>query len=348
MIPRLIPGVHLVTGATGFLGGHLAERLVRNGCRVRVLTRSSSDTTLLDRLDVEKITGDLTEPSIAERACRGVDVVYHAAGKVVNWGPWSQFERDIVEATRNLARAAQRSSVGRFVQISSVSACEYSGRKGLVCDETSSLVERMRCWDHYGFAKAQAERELWGLYDHGGLPLTVLRPAWIYGPRDRVIVPRFHRLLATGVLRILGDGRNLVSTISVESVVDMCLRAAVDPQAVGQAYNCSSDGPITQRELLDLWADAFGCPRPAHRVPYSFAFGAAFACECAGHLLRRRTGPPVMRRSVEMLGRRPYFPTDKAQKQLGWRPAMSYREGIAQAARWYLDDSNLRREGNVV
>ncbi|MEN6576037.1 MAG: NAD-dependent epimerase/dehydratase family protein [Phycisphaerales bacterium] len=341
-------GVHLVTGATGFLGSHLVERLVRDGCRVRVLVRSSSDTTVLDRLDVEKVTGDLTEPSIVERVCRGVEVVYHAAAKVVDWGPWSHFERDIVEATKNLAHAAQRSSVGRFVHISSVSAYEYFARKGLVYDEASPLIGRMRCWDHYGFAKARAERELWDLHDHGGLPLTVLRPAWIYGPRDRVIVPHFHRLLSAGAVRILGDGRNLVSTISIASVVDMCLLAAASEQAIGQAYNCSSDGPITQRELLGLWADAFGCPRPTHRVPYPLAFGAAFACECAGHLLRRRTPPPIMRRSVEMLARRPYFPTDKAQKQLGWRPAMSYREGIALAARWYLDHLKSRREGNVV
>lgn len=330
-------GIDLVTGATGFLGSHIVERLVRDGRRVRVLARPSSDTRFLDSLGVEKITGDLTDPSSVERACRDVEVVYHAAAKVGDWGPRREFERDIVEATRNLAQAAQQASIRRFVHISSVSAYAYSGGKDVVLDETSPFVEHTQRWDHYAHTKAQAERDLWKLYESDGLPLTVIRPAWVYGPRDRAFVARFYRLLSRGKVCILGDGNNLVSTVFVRNVVDACLLAAAGEQAVGQAYNCSSDGPITQREFIYLWADAFGCPRPRRSVPYPLAHIGGLACECLGHLLHWQTPPPITRHSVGMLGRRPYFPTDKIQKQLGWRPAVSSQEGIRLTARWYLD-----------
>jgi nucleoside-diphosphate-sugar epimerase len=330
-------GINLVTGATGFLGSHLAERLVRDGQRVRALARPSSDTTFLDHLGVEKVTGDLTDPPSVERACRDVEVIYHAAAKVADWGPWREFEKHIVEATNNLARAAQRASVRRFVHISSVSAYADSGKKDLVVDETSPLGGHTHRWDHYAHAKAQAERDLWELYEREGLPLTIIRPAWIYGPRDRAFIARFHRLLTSGRICILGNGRNLLSTVFVGNVAEACLLAAASERAVGQAYNCSSDGPITQREFLRLWADAFGCPCPTRWVPYPLAHFAGLLCECVGHLLHWQAPPGITRHSVAMLGRRPYFPTEKARHDLGWQPTVSYREGIDLAVRWYLE-----------
>ncbi len=330
-------GLTLVTGATGFLGSHIVGRLVRDGQPVRALVRPSSDTRFLDQLGVEKITGDLTDPSSAERACAGVEVIYHAAAKCTDWGPRREFEKHVVQATGNLAHAARQASVRRFVHISSVSAYANPGGKNPVLDETSPLAERTQRWDHYAHAKAQAERDLWRLHERGDLPLTIVRPAWIYGPRDRAFVARFHRLLTRGRVCVLGDGSNLISTIFVGSVVEACLLAAACERAVGQAYNVSSDGPITQREFLHFWADAFGCPRPARSVPYCLAYWAGLLCECAGHLLRWQAPPPITRHSIAMLGRRPYFPTDKAREHLGWRPVTSYREGIDLTARWYLD-----------
>jgi nucleoside-diphosphate-sugar epimerase len=329
-------GLNLVTGATGFLGSHIVERLVQEGRPVRVLVRPSSDTAFLDSLGVEKVVGDLTDPVSVERVCRDVETVYHAAAKVVDWGPWDEFRKHIIEATDTLAQAARRASVRRFLHVSSVSAYEGYGRPDRTIDETAPIIGRTDRWDYYGRAKAQTERNLWMLYEQGVLPLTVVRPAWIYGPRDRTALPRFHRMLTTGRICLLGSGRSLVSTIFVGNAVEMCLRAATDERAVGQAYNCSSDGPITQRDLLGLWAAAFGVPAPRRRVPYCLALWAGIACEGAGHLLGRRTPPVITRHSIRLL-RRPYFSCDKARQQLGWQPAVSYPQGIALTAHWYLE-----------
>ncbi|MGE3821990.1 MAG: NAD-dependent epimerase/dehydratase family protein, partial [Isosphaeraceae bacterium] len=112
----------LVTGATGMLGSHIAERLVGGGRRVRALVRDGGDTQFLNRLGVEIVRGDLTDPEACERATRGVDVVYHAAAKVGDWGRWSEFQAGCIDATRNLALASLRHAVGRFLHVSSTSA----------------------------------------------------------------------------------------------------------------------------------------------------------------------------------------------------------------------------------
>src|SRR4051812_34495071 len=112
----------LVTGATGMLGSHIAERLIAAGRRVRAIVRPGSDTRFLQALGVECQTGDLTDPESCARAVRGVDVVYHAAAKVGDWGPWREFQAGCIDATRNIAEASARGGGGRLPPISSAGA----------------------------------------------------------------------------------------------------------------------------------------------------------------------------------------------------------------------------------
>ena len=144
--------MNLVTGATGLLGSHIAEKLVEAGKPVRALVRSSSDTTFLDRLGVETIVGDLTDPASCAEALQGVEVVYHSAAKVGDWGPWEAFQTHTIDATTNLARAAQTSRVRRFVHISSISAYGNPNGKDLVIDETADLGQNMHRWSYYSRA----------------------------------------------------------------------------------------------------------------------------------------------------------------------------------------------------
>jgi len=327
--------VNLVTGATGFLGSHIVERLVMEGSAVRVLVRPTSDTRFLDRLPVEKVVGDLSNRTGLDRFCEGMDVVYHAAARVSDWGPWAAFQRDTVEATRNLAHAAHKTGVRRFVHISSVGVYAPRRGEGLAIDETSPLGGGDR-WSRYRRAKALAEEVLWALHRDDGLPLTVMRPGWIYGPRDTTILPRFHRVLTAGAVRILGDGQNRISAIFVGDMVEACLIAAGNDRAVGQAYNCTGEGVITQQTFVDLWADALGCPRPHRRIPYGVAMSAASVWEWMGRLVGRRTPPLITRYGVRIMGRFVHFPADKARLELGWTPKVSYEEGIRLTAQWYL------------
>ena len=114
--------MNLVTGATGLLGSHIVEQLRAAGEPVRALVRGSSDTRLLDEWGVEKVIGDVTDPASLTAACKGVRTVYHAAARVGDWGPWSEFVAISIDGTRNMLEAARAADVQRFLHISSISA----------------------------------------------------------------------------------------------------------------------------------------------------------------------------------------------------------------------------------
>lgn len=328
--------MNLVTGATGLLGSHIAQRLVESGQKVRVAVRASSKTAYLDSLGVEKTVADLADPQSCENACRGIEVIYHSAARVGDWGPWHEFQRDTIEATANLARAAQKAGIKRFVHISSISAYGHPNGKGLVLDETAPLGVNVNKWSYYTQAKVAVERLLWDMHKKEGLPLTVIRPSWIYGLRDRTSIARLHRMLSSGRIKIIGPGNNRLNTVYAGNIADACILAAAKEIANGQAYNISNDGEITQLQYLTRWAQAFGCPEPRRHVPYWLAYSAGFDCEVIGRLFRMKKPPFITRYSVWLMGRDVFFSAEKARKQLGWQSRVSYDQGIKMTAEWYL------------
>lgn len=331
--------MNLVTGATGFLGSHIVERLLEDKQPVRVIVRPGSDTGFLDRLPVDKVVANLEDRSAVEKACKGVETIYHAAAKTDAWGPWEEFEKQTVQITRNLADVARKVSVRRFLHISSVSVYGCLPTEEDTIPDVSELADiDFPAWNRYGMAKLHAERVLWHLYETERFPVTIIRPTCIYGPRDRITVPSIYRVLLSGRLRILGNGENRPGIIFVRDVADACLLAARSDQAVGQAYNCTSDEPVTQRQYLTLWANAFGHPAPSAAVPYRLAFSAASLCEYAAHLLRRRTLPSINRYGVWVMGKRPCPSVEKIRQQLGWHSGTTHYEGIGQSARWYMEN----------
>ena len=329
--------MNLVTGATGFLGSHICERLVQANQPVRALVRAASDTAFLDSLGVDKFVGDLTDPDSCKAACHGVDVVYHAAAKVGDWGRWDQFQSHTIDATRNIAQAASAVGVRCFLHISSISAYGHPNGANLQLDETAPLGANVHKWSYYTLAKVAAEKLLWQMHADGSLPLTVIRPSWIYGPRDRTSIARLHRMITTGRIKILGSGDNRLNTVYAPNVADACLLAVEhSDKSIGQAYNVSNDGPITQIQYLSKLAGAFNCPAPTRHVPYWLAYSLGFDCEAVGRLLRLKKPPFITRYSVWLMGRDVYFSTDKARTQLNWQSRIGYDEGIKLTAQWYL------------
>lgn len=328
--------MNLVTGGTGLLGSHIIEKLHQAGRPVRALVRASSDTSFLDTLPIEKFVGDLTDPASCKAACKGVDVVYHAAAKVGDWGPWDAFQKHTIDATNNLAQAALNANVKRFVHISSISAYGHPNGKGLVLDESAPLGHNVTRWSYYTRAKVAAEQNLWQLHKNNGLPITIIRPSWIYGPRDRLSIARLHRIITTGKFKFLGPATNRLNTVYAPNIADACLLAADNDVAIGQAYNISNDGNITQKEYIAKWAKAFGVPLPTKHVPFQLACTAGLVLEVIGRLLHFRKPPFITRYSVWLMGRDVFFSAEKARKQLKWKSNVSYDQGIKRTAQWYL------------
>jgi nucleoside-diphosphate-sugar epimerase len=328
----------LVTGATGLLGSHIAERLVARGDRVRAFVRPTSDTEFLRGLGIDLFEGDLSSPNSCRAALRDVSVVYHSAAKVGDWGTWREFEVGCLDATSNLARAASEGHVERFVHISSTSAYGHPAEGGPPVDESAPLGRNLwPFWDYYTRSKVECERILWDLAAREGLRLSVIRPSWLYGERDRTTTARLVTRLRGGRVPLIGRGDNPLSAIYAGNVADAALLAAGDPGSVGEAYNVTSMGRITQREWLDLFADACGAPRPRRRVSYRVVFAVAAGIEAIARLRGRRTPPLITRYAAWLMGRDLSYSTAKAESRLGWRPALGYPESIERTVRWYLD-----------
>ena len=341
MSTRRAAAIDLVTGATGLLGSHLAERLVAQGRSVRALVRPSADTRFLESLGVELVRGDLTDPLACDRAVGEVETVYHAAAKVGDWGPWRDFQSSCVDATALLGRAALKSGVGRFVHISSTSAYGHPPEGSPPVEESADLGQRLwPLWDYYTRSKVDSERRLWELSRTEGLPLTVIRPSWLYGERDRTTVARLVDRLRRAGVPLIGPGDNPISAIYAGNVAEAALLAADSPRAVGQAYNITDQGPITQRDYFNLWAEAAGAPPVHRRRRYKVVFAGAFLLEAWGRLSGRPSPPVITRYATWLMARNLAYSTRKAREELGWSPGLGYRESIERTVRWYLEGAD--------
>lgn len=326
--------MNLVTGATGLLGSHIVEQLRLRERPVRVLVRKGSDTNWLKTQNVEFVEGELNDPASLAKACEGVKVIYHSAARVGDWGPWEEFVKFTIQGTRNLAEAAEKAGVQRFLHISSISSYGHPDGEGLVIDETAPLGTNLHKWSYYSRAKVEAEQMLWDMHKAGQIKLTVIKPSWLYGPRDRATIFRLARMLRQKKTRILGDGLNRLNVVYAGNVAEGCVLAAESPQAVGQAYNLCNDGEMRQKEWMNLLASELGAPPVTRHVPYKVAYNLAFVLECIGHALKLKKPPMITRYAVWLMGRRCYFSAEKARRELGWKSTVSYAEGVKKTIAW--------------
>lgn len=328
--------LNVVTGATGQLGSHLVEQLRAAGESVRAFVRPGANLDFLRQQQIELVTGDLNDPQAIRRAFAGADIVYHCAAKVSDWGKWSDFEKEAVSSTRNVVEACRSEKVGRLLHVSSISVYGHP-REGEAITEDSPLAQRMWVWDYYAQAKILAEKIAWEF----GPEVTVARPSWIYGPRDRVTMPRVIPAILEGRVPIIGSGDNLLNIIYAADVAAGIIAAANDPQARGQAYNLCSQGEVTQRDLCNALTDALGLPRITRQVPYGLALRFAFLKELFAKMTFKKTPPTITRRAIYLVGRSTQFNIAKAKAHLGWQPSTRIGEGVRRSVEWYFGSKGL-------
>ncbi|MBT3279703.1 MAG: NAD-dependent epimerase/dehydratase family protein [Phycisphaerales bacterium] len=334
--------MNLVTGATGLLGSHIVEQLRAAGEPVRALVRPSSDIRALESFGgVEFALGDVTDAASIRDAMKGVTTVYHSAAAVGDWGNWEKYFVPVtIGGTRNMIEAAQAEGVARFLHVSTISAYGHIKGKDVV-DESYPLGElgkNLKKWSYYSRAKVEAEKVVWAAWENDELPVTVAKPSWLYGPRDRASMPRIIKALRTGKCKLIGDGSNPLNLTYAGNEAEGCILAATKECGVGQKYNLSSDGHITLAGYFNKIAECIGAKPVTKRVPYWLAYRAGFMMECFGRLMGRKTPPLVTRYSTWLMGRKCFFSPEKARTELGWTPTVGYDEGIQRSVRWCLDN----------
>ena len=316
-----------MSGATGFLGGHLAQVLHGLGYRVRILVHKRQRVEHLLALGMEIVEGDLLDPASLVRATAGQSVVFHTAGKVTDWGPRAEYFQVNAEGTRNVIAACRDSGVARLVHVSSLSVLGLPRTGELVTEETP-YPRSLPDW--YSQSKRAAEQLVRAANGEGGLATTVVRPGVIWGPGDITILPRLVDLLRRGQMILIDGGRNLLGLSHIESLARGLVLAAESPGAPGRIFHMTDGEEITAREAVDALAAAVGVPRARLSLPYGVVYGIAALIEGAALLARRSTPPRMTRYGVRLVACHCRYDIGRARRELGYRPAVTFREGIKQ------------------
>jgi nucleoside-diphosphate-sugar epimerase len=325
--------VCLVTGATGFIGGRLAQRLVREGYSVRCLVRASSDTSRLDELDVQTAVGDLTTAGSLARAVEGCDYVFHCGALVSDWATTEEIVRTNVEGTRNLLEASVGAPVRRFIHFSTTDVYGYPD--GAAIDEAYTAT-RFRNW--YAQTKLDAEAEVRRVERTDALDAVILRPATVYGPGSTDVIGEIARAIQGRHMLLVDGGRAVAGLCYVDNLMDAAVLALRHEAAPGHAFNVSDGLGITWREFTDDLAEGLGCSKARWSVPYWLASGVGFSLEHGYRLLRKTIGlnaPPLLsRQAVQVLGRNQDFSTRNVREILGWEPRVDYAAGLQATLAW--------------
>jgi len=329
--------VCLVTGATGFIGGRIAKRLVDEGRPVRCLVRESSDTSQLEQLEVELAIGDLTSAASLARVVDGCDYVLHCGALVSDWATTHEIKQANVVGTRNLLEASVGASVQRFVHFSSTDVYGHAGVAEV--DETYAPT-RVRNW--YAQTKLDAEGEVRRVQAEHDLDVVVLRPATVYGPGSTEVIGEIASAMRARSMLLIDRGRAIAGLCFVDNLVDAAVIALHHEAASGGVFNISDGLDITWREFTDGLAEGLGFSKVRWSLPYWVANGVGFSLEHGYRGLRRTTGlkmPPLLsRQAVHVLGRNQDFSTRTARELLGWEPRVDYSAGLEATVAWLRTD----------
>ena len=314
----------LVTGATGFIGGRLAQRLATEEGAIVTGTGRSLDKVpfLKETVTLKKI--DLLDELGMREAMTGQDVVFHVAAWLGREGGDEKAYAFNVTATEVIVRLAKELSVGRIVLVSSISAYGWPQRTDV--DESHPLdVEQ---WETYGRTKAIGEISGLKLAKELGVELTVVRPGMVYGPRSEGWSVGMLKLVQRGTPVIFGDGLGHTYPIFIDNLVDGMLLTAVHPQAVGEAYNMVEPA-ITFNQFFGHYGDM--CNQKPRRLPY----WAASSLVVINKLFNLKL--PINRDRIKRYKLKVQYPATKAETQLGYKIRTSIPDGMAQTEAWFKE-----------
>lgn len=319
----------LVTGASGMLGGAVADLLAERGWDVTVMQRRSAGGRHRESL------GDVVDKDAVGRAVAGQDAVVHLAAKVDVVGPWMDFVRVNARGTRNVVEALRAQGGGRMVQVSSPSVA-HTGRS--LAGDGAAPASPMRARGHY--ARTKAAGELFALLaDSPDLAVTAVRPHLVWGPGDTQLVGRIAERARQGRLALVGAGTALIDTTYVDNAAEAVVAALEHlDRAHGEAFVVTNGEPRPVGELVAAICRAVGAPEPRLHVPRPLAWTLGAAVEGAVAVSERLPGvpaitqPPLTRFLTEQLSTAHWFDQRRTREVLGWTPRVSIDEGLERLA----------------
>jgi nucleoside-diphosphate-sugar epimerase len=321
----------MVTGATGFLGGHLCRALLDRGGKVLALGRNPIAAEAITKLGASFLPLDLSQADALSKAATGVDCIFHCAALSSPWGRYKEFYETNVTGTRNLLRAAGAAGVRRFVHVSSPSIY-FDFRDRLEISEDDKLPKRQV--NAYAQTKLLAEREVDKAFA-SGLPVITIRPRAIFGPRDTAIIPRLLRANRERFIPTLRGGGALCDMTHVANVVHaMLLCADTSDRNLGDKYNITNGEPVVLQKFLRELFSELGEPYNGKRLPLGATLAAATLSEILHRYLFFGREPALTRYSIGVLAYNQTLDISKANERLGYEPVVSLEDGKYEVIRW--------------
>jgi nucleoside-diphosphate-sugar epimerase len=306
--------------------------LMSEGEQVTVLARSTSDLGHLSAFPPPRlrvVRGDLTDNESLLDAVRGVTHIFHCAAASTDWAPMEVYLNSNVRGTeRLLAAALKESELQRFVHVSTT---DVYGYPAIPCSETGEVRDAGL---PYNQTKIQGEHAVWRASQEG-LPVTVVRPATIYGPRGKAFVTDIAELLRHRQMAHICGGRATGGFLYVDNAAAAMITAAQSTVAEGQVYNLSDGTGATWNTYVAALAEGLGCRPPWIDLPYGLAMAIAGTMEAPYGWIKALPGRPMLtRHAVLLLARDQEFPSDKARADFGFVSQVSFEEGIGRSVAW--------------
>jgi nucleoside-diphosphate-sugar epimerase len=312
----------LVTGGTGFLGSHLGRALLQQGQTVYILGRDFTPVANLLAAGAHQVSADLRDARAIERACAGMDAVFHVGALSAAWGKRADFHAINAGGTQAVVAGCRQHRVDRLIYVSSP-AVTFDGNVQVNITESAPYPRHFT--STYALTKKLGEDAVATAFADG-LAAVIIRPKAIFGPGDRALLPRLLAAARQGRLRQFGNGQNQVDLTYVDNVVHALLLALDSQRAIGHTY------VITNDEHIPLWPTIrrvlvqAGVPSALHPLPLPVALVVAHLMETQAAITGRE--PLLTRYSVGILARTQTYNIAAARRDLGYAPVVSVAEGI--------------------
>lgn len=319
----------LITGATGFIGQRLVQRLTSKNFDVVGTARSFSDE---HDSHYTFIAADLSKPSQCEQLTKDIDAVIHCAGKAGVWGSLSEYKQANVVATRNILKAAQKNNVRRFINISSPSI--YFSFKDQFDLKETDLPKKFS--NAYALTKFQAEQLVQAAHKPNFLTVS-LRPRGVIGAGDKNWLPRIIEMQKSGTLIQPGLGENLADFTCVENLIDaieLCL--TTDEKNMGEVYNITNGMPEKLWRVIEELLKSVGLSSEHKKVFLTLAMAVAKVSEVIHKLKDTKQEPALLPVKVGVAAYSMTLDISKAKTKLGYKPRQSTADGLREFAAWYV------------
>jgi len=324
----------LIIGGGGFLGRYLAHSMLERGNKVSILGRNSY--TQIDN-SIKCIKADIRDLSALMQALKGQEVVFHTAAIPGIWGDYNEFYSIDVNGTRNIIFACYENSVKKLIYTSSPSVIfDQSDMKNV--DEQTPYPDKYFC--NYSKTKAMAEKLVMAANGISGLATVCMRPHLIWGPGDPNLLPRLIERAKNGKLVRVGNGKNLVDMIYIDNAVEAHLKACdklnLASPVAGKCYFVSDGHPVVLWEWIESILYELKLPTMKKSISFNHAAVLGLIFECIYKMFGIKKEPPMTRFLAAQLAKSHYFNISRARNDFGYKPIVTYEEGMKRLFNYYF------------